>query len=270
MDTIVFQQPKYLQLAKTLIDEIETGIYPVGTLLPTEMELCAQFGASRFTVREAIKQLVQRGLVTRRPSIGTRVVAATATVAYRQVMQQLADVRQYAADTKLVVFDTKMIEVTKELCGLLYANVGAAWLYAAGIRRGPRNSPPVCFVEIYVHPLFRSIRDLKKCANIPVYTMIEQQFGEHIVELRHELRATTLTPEIAEKLDAEPNTPALVVIAQYFNRRGDMVQASVSTHPAERFSYVGTFKRDWHEKEKEPSAPARKPGAVKKVHRRAK
>ncbi|MEG8024873.1 winged helix-turn-helix domain-containing protein [Sphingomonas aurantiaca] len=59
------QQPRYLQLAQTLINEIEDGRYPIGTLLPTEFDLCDQFGASRFTVREAIKRLVQSGMVSR-------------------------------------------------------------------------------------------------------------------------------------------------------------------------------------------------------------
>ena len=58
-------QPRYRQVAKTLINEIQAGTYPVGDLMPTEMVLCEQFGASRFTVREAIKQLVELGLVNR-------------------------------------------------------------------------------------------------------------------------------------------------------------------------------------------------------------
>ena len=68
-------QPRYRQLAQTLISEIQSGRYPVGDLMPTEMELCAQFGASRFTVREAMKQLVQMGLVARHAGVGSRVQA---------------------------------------------------------------------------------------------------------------------------------------------------------------------------------------------------
>ncbi|HEY1231660.1 MAG TPA: GntR family transcriptional regulator, partial [Ramlibacter sp.] len=46
-------QPRYLQLAQTLLREIEAGKYAVGTQLPTEFELCEQFGVSRATAREA-------------------------------------------------------------------------------------------------------------------------------------------------------------------------------------------------------------------------
>ena len=94
MDSITSRPPKYLQLAKTLLREIEGGVYPVGSLLPTESDLCEQFGASRFTVREAIKKLVERGLVNRKPSVGTRVLATESKFAYRQVMEHLTDVRQ--------------------------------------------------------------------------------------------------------------------------------------------------------------------------------
>jgi len=42
-----------------------------GTSLPTEKELCLQFGVSRQTIRQAILELVEEGLVTRRAGQGT-------------------------------------------------------------------------------------------------------------------------------------------------------------------------------------------------------
>jgi len=49
--------PRYQQVANELIDGIGGGIYPVGGLLPTEMELCEQYNISRSTVREALRKL---------------------------------------------------------------------------------------------------------------------------------------------------------------------------------------------------------------------
>ncbi len=72
-------QPRYLLLAQDLIQDIDTGRYPVGSLLPTELELCEQFGVSRHTVREAVRRLREMGLVTRHQGIGTRVKAKAAT-----------------------------------------------------------------------------------------------------------------------------------------------------------------------------------------------
>src|ERR1700760_384684 len=70
MVNVLGQQPRYMQLAQTLINEIQSGRFPIGSTIPTEFELCEQFGASRSTVREAVKQLLQLGMVVRQAGGG--------------------------------------------------------------------------------------------------------------------------------------------------------------------------------------------------------
>src|SRR5215203_4851633 len=59
-------QARYLQIARELKRTIADGTYAVGARLPTELELCEQFGISRFTARAAVRVLSSAGLVTRR------------------------------------------------------------------------------------------------------------------------------------------------------------------------------------------------------------
>ena len=61
----------------TLVDLIVSGRYPPGSALPTEAELGAQFGVSRTVVRESVKLLQAKGLVTIRQGIGTVVSSDT-------------------------------------------------------------------------------------------------------------------------------------------------------------------------------------------------
>jgi len=61
-------------LAEKLAQRILEGEYPVGSILPGEMELGALFGVSRTAVREAVKTLTAKGMVLPRPRIGTRVL----------------------------------------------------------------------------------------------------------------------------------------------------------------------------------------------------
>lgn len=51
------------------------GRYAVGSSLPPEPMLCAELGVSRTVVREAVKSLVAKGLITTGPKVGTRVQA---------------------------------------------------------------------------------------------------------------------------------------------------------------------------------------------------
>lgn len=48
--------------------EIWTGRWPVGSMLPRELELCKSEGVSRFTVRAAMKKLESAGLIRRTPT----------------------------------------------------------------------------------------------------------------------------------------------------------------------------------------------------------
>lgn len=53
---------------------ILSGRYAVGASLPPEPLLCEEFGVSRTVVREAIKSLVAKGLLSTGPKVGTRVM----------------------------------------------------------------------------------------------------------------------------------------------------------------------------------------------------
>lgn len=66
--------PLYRMIADDLRDQIETGGLQPGQQMRTETELVEHYGASRNTVRDAIRWLISLGLVETRPGQGTFVV----------------------------------------------------------------------------------------------------------------------------------------------------------------------------------------------------
>ncbi len=57
-------------------EAIVSGHHPPGSVVPPEPTLCEQFGVSRTVVRETIKSLVAKGLLSTGPKVGTRVLPA--------------------------------------------------------------------------------------------------------------------------------------------------------------------------------------------------
>lgn len=53
---------------------VVSGHYPPGTSVPPEPVLCEELGVSRTVVREAVKSLVAKGLLSTGPKVGTRVL----------------------------------------------------------------------------------------------------------------------------------------------------------------------------------------------------
>jgi DNA-binding FadR family transcriptional regulator len=56
-------------------EAIVAGRYAVGASIPTEPLLCLELGVSRTVVREAVKSLIAKGLMTTGPKVGTRVLS---------------------------------------------------------------------------------------------------------------------------------------------------------------------------------------------------
>lgn len=65
------QSPLYQQLMTRLRNDILAGVYPSGGRIPSEQVLCDTYRVSRVTVRKALLDLVQEGLLVRRQGKGT-------------------------------------------------------------------------------------------------------------------------------------------------------------------------------------------------------
>ncbi|BFM18999.1 FadR/GntR family transcriptional regulator [Gilvimarinus japonicus] len=65
------------QVAYELGTAIVQGKYRVGDAFPTEAEMCTQYDISRSVIREAVKMLTAKGLISSRPRQGIRVLPST-------------------------------------------------------------------------------------------------------------------------------------------------------------------------------------------------
>jgi DNA-binding FadR family transcriptional regulator len=66
----------YRQIADLLIERIDRGLFPIGTLLPAERDLAQQLGVSRTSVREALIALEVAGKVSIRVGHGVQILEA--------------------------------------------------------------------------------------------------------------------------------------------------------------------------------------------------
>ena len=64
-------EPLYYQIREDIREKINSKEYPPNSMIPTEAELCEHYGVSRVTVRRAILDLVQEGLLNRGKGKGT-------------------------------------------------------------------------------------------------------------------------------------------------------------------------------------------------------
>jgi len=63
--------PLYQQLADILLEQIRSGHYSPGQMIPSETGLAKKYSIGRPTVRQAMDTLVQKGLIQRKRGVGT-------------------------------------------------------------------------------------------------------------------------------------------------------------------------------------------------------
>lgn len=228
--------PRYKSIYQQLARDIGSGRYPVMTLLPTEHELCEQFGASRHTIREAIRMLTVAGMVSRLPGVGTRVETAHASTRFTQRISQFPDLLQYARNAALLVQDVRTIKLTKRLAESLGAEPGQPWLHINSIKTLGDQDTPVACTLIYADPAHSDLRaDIQP--RISLLRLIEDHFGNRIHEVNQEFSATPIAAGIARQLHVEPQTAGFVITRRYYGSGGVLLLATITTFPHDKMKY---------------------------------
>jgi len=237
-------RPLYVQLAQMLGSSIASGQYSVGALLPTEAELGETYGVSRYTVRQAIQHLRHQGLVSARKGVGTRVEAREGKSRYTHAIHSLAEILQYAHETRLEVQLIDTCSARGAVAEMLGCRPGKRWLHSLGVRYPLNGGQPICYSELYVDDAYKAIAGEIGKARIAVCDVIERKFGETIVEIEQQIEGAVLTAEEARLLETVEGAAALRTTRRYFVTGRRLIELSISLHPADRFSYAMTIKRD--------------------------
>jgi GntR family transcriptional regulator len=231
--------PRYGVLAQTLLDLINAGSFPVGSLLPTETELCRQYGVSRTTVREAVRSISDMGLVVRKPGVGTLVRAKYTNPRYVHAIESVSDIFQYAkASGKPVLLGVTEVTASEAEAELLRCAPGRRWLKLETARYFAADGVPMAHVRAYVPPAYAGIARLVPLRGTPMYTLIEKEYGEEVVELLQEFKAVSITAHAARVLKVKPGSPGLYVIRHYFGSGERLLLVTLSVYPSDRFSYA--------------------------------
>ncbi|WP_284945721.1 GntR family transcriptional regulator [Acidisoma cladoniae] len=236
--------PRYLQLAHTLLGAIQDNTHKVGTLLPTEVELAAQYGVSRQTVRQAIGQLRQQGLLSARKGVGTRVDSKQPPRRFSYSALSETDLVEIVEGTEMSFQSSKMVAVRGALAAQLGCRANHRWLHLSSTRRVDGENLPLSWINVYIDGRIAPRLKIPKLLRPALFRLVEQQSGETFIEILQEIRATVLTPAMAKQLGSVPGSTALEITRRYFSTGRRLIMVSVNTLPSDRFFYSVAISRD--------------------------
>jgi DNA-binding GntR family transcriptional regulator len=238
--------PRYREIANRLIADIADGRFAIGDLLPTEAELCEAHAISRFTAREALRQLAEAGLVSRRQGSGTQVIGRPGEARFTQQVGNIAALTQYARTTELRITSTGAAPLTRSQALEFKARAGERWLTATGVRfeRAGARERPICATRIYFNPVLAGILAHLRGAEGPIYAIVEREYGLPIHRVDQHISAVSLDRADAATLGESCGAPALRTLRLYYDAGARLLEVSENIHPGDRFAYSMQLQRE--------------------------
>lgn len=237
----VSRTTRYYAVATVLREEIRSGLFPVGEMFLTEMEICTRFAVSRFTAREALRRLEEAGLIERRQGSGTRVVARDVERRYVLSLGSDADVLRYATDTVLIARGTWK-RAAKTQRDFLHLDRDRSWIVLDATRRTKVGGPAIGLTSVYVDAgLEEHTAGLEVAGPQPIFAQLANAYGAHILSVEHEIFATTLSATAARRLGVPEGSPGLRVIRRFTASELGLFEVTDSIHPGDRFLYSLTL-----------------------------
>ena len=228
--------PLWLQLKHALRDHITFHLSP-GSRIPSESELCRQYGLSRMTVRQAITALVDEGLVGRQQGRGSFVLPTRLTIPPRT--------NAHFLDDGFEAMEGLSIQVVIVACEPPPRWIGerlgldqkeSAHKFRLTLEDEENANDVLASRTIYVpEHVAPSLHEL--VLTTPTYRILEEKFDLWPTTAEETLRLIPADQLRADMLRIEPGTALILVERVVFLSSGEPLEYARTYYQAERYRF---------------------------------
>lgn len=234
---------KYHQIYLVLREQLQEGRFVHG--LPGELELTRQFGVGRVTVRRALEQLVDEGLIVREAGRGTRPTTraeqgrnppaqAPAEHSGSRLSGLLENLVQVSRSTSVKVLDWRIIQASPEMAQALQVPEGTKLRKA--VRRRNASAGPVSLITTYVPDELVRGYGRKELAVKPMLQLLEES-GIVPGRARQTISARQADAQVAAELQVAVGTALLQVRRLVYDTQDRPVQLLHGLYRPDRYEY---------------------------------
>jgi DNA-binding GntR family transcriptional regulator len=228
--------PLYLQVVNQLQSLVESGAIPVGTRLENEVDLAERLGVSRPTMRRAMQHLVDRGMLVRRPGVGTQVVQpkVSRAIELSSLHDDLAN-GAHRPSTKLLSLAVEPADATVATALGLPEGTPVTVFERLRLADGQPLALMHNAVPVSVRPL--NTADLETSG---LYTLLREA-GHAPSIARQSIGARSANEAEAAALDEQPGAALLTMARTAWDSRGIAIEYGRHLYRAGRYTFDSTL-----------------------------
>lgn len=227
---------RWVKLADDLTAEISDGTFPLNSYLPTEMELCAKYNVSRYTVRMALDNLTTLGYIKRWPRLGSKVISLQSK--HLSHPSPLTNYHSLSETHKRIVHPTTECLVDKSLAQQLECEEKIKLLRFSNIQTDPEDKDrPIVWTNVYMNAAYSRLPNITEPQPLVLLSaLIEKEYRQRCSQMTQKATAVALPEEAAKHLQVSPGLPSLRILRHYKSSDNKILQITESFHPGNRFS----------------------------------
>jgi GntR family transcriptional regulator len=232
--------PLYHQLEEDLRARIHAGEFAPGALLPTEEQVCTEYGVSRITVRRALDALISQGLIVRRRGVGSFVAEPKAGV---RSVRLAGSLDEFLAASGML--ETQMVSLEEtvapaEIAELLQIEKGSPVVRLEALTR--LKGAPIGYLNIYFPAeIGRLFEPSDIDSNVPVIRTMERKLNTRVVRAEQVIEPDRAGAAAGKHLDIDPQSPVLRVTRVYFTTFDRPIEVALIRYHPERYRYSIDF-----------------------------
>ena len=234
---------KYDEIYADLKRAVEEGIYPYGTLMPSENTLVTQHDCSRNTIRRALAGLGEDGYVQPIHGKGVRVIyqpAERAPFAFGGIesFQESARRNSFQVVTEIIQFSVVTVD------GPLAKESGfpaGEEVYSVHRVRRLNGKPLILDKNLFLKSAVPGLTP--DIAERSIYAYIEKDLGMQIATSKRTITVEYASEQDRQLLELDGYNCLAVVSSQTFNSDGVMFEYTQSRHQPDYFSFHSTATR---------------------------
>ncbi len=228
--------PLYFQVSSRLEAAITSGAIPTGARLENEIAIAKKLGLSRPTVRRAIQDLVDKGLLVRRRGIGTQVVQGQVT---RQVelTSLYEDLQSANHDPGTRVLDHGIIAASDSVAAALGIAAGSEVVYVRRLRS--TDAVPVAVLENFLPTEFSDVTT-GQLEQRGLYQILRAR-GVTIRIAKQKIGARRALRDEGELLDIDRGGPVLTMERIAFDNSGRAIEFGHHCYRPDMYNFETTL-----------------------------
>ncbi|MBP7818878.1 MAG: GntR family transcriptional regulator, partial [Rhodoluna sp.] len=228
--------PLYFQVAQKIESAIMDGQLPAGSRLENEVALGDRLGLSRPTVRRAIQELVDKGLLVRRRGIGTQVVHGQVTRGV-ELTSLFEDLTRSGKKPSTKMLEIKEVKADTKMAEILAVAVGSPILYVKRLRLA--DNVPVSILENWLPADFVDL-DHDAMIEHGLYQLLRSR-GVNIRVAKQRIGARKSTTLESELLEIDKNSAVLTMDRTAYDNSGRAVEFGHHCYRPDLYSFEVTL-----------------------------